>query len=91
MNAHGFKVKDIKANFGKFTGYRATNANIVLNDVIMSAFAEFHLKDQSLLAFDVRWRREPENLHTVYGVGDIFYDSQGRVILNEVAPHVFRK
>ena len=56
----------------------------------MSAFAMFYLKDQSLLAFDERRRREPENLHTVYGVTGIPCDSQMRAILDEIDPVLLR-
>jgi len=52
-------IQAIKADFGKLTDHRAQNAKITLDDAIMSAFAVFHLKDQSLLAFDERRRREP--------------------------------
>ena len=45
-------IQALKADFGKLTDHRAKNAKIALDDAIMSAFAMFHLKDQSLLAFD---------------------------------------
>ena len=83
-------IQAIKADFGKLTDHRAQNAKIALDDAIMSAFAVFHLKDQSLLAFDERRRREPENLHTVYGVTGIPCDSQMRAILDEVDPDYLR-
>ena len=79
--AVGLVIQAIKADFGKLTDHRAKNAKIALDDAIMSAFAMFHLKDQSLLAFDERRRWEPKNLHTVYGVADIPCDSQMRAIL----------
>nr|WP_320011225.1 transposase [uncultured Desulfobulbus sp.] len=83
-------IQAIKADFGKLTDHRAQNAKIALDDAIMSAFAVFHLKDQSLLAFDERRCREPENLHTVYGVTGISCDSQMRAILDEVDPDYLR-
>lgn len=83
-------IQALKADFGKLTDHRANNAKIALDEAIMSAFAVFHLKDQSLLAFDERRRREPENLHTVYGVADIPCDSQMRAILDEVDPACLR-
>ena len=83
-------IQALKADFGKITDQRANNAKIALDDAIMSAFAVFHLKDQSLLAFDERRRREPENLHTVYGVTDIPCDSQMRAILDEIDPAYLR-
>ena len=83
-------IQALKTDFGKLTDHRAKNAKIALDDAIMSAFAMFHLKDQSLLAFDERRRWEPENLHTVYGVADIPCDSQMRAILDEVDPAFLR-
>ncbi|WP_448875323.1 hypothetical protein [Desulfobulbus propionicus] len=83
-------IQAIKADFGKLTDHRAKNAKVALDDALISAFAVFHLKDQSLLAFDERRRREPENLHTVYGVTDIPCDSQMRAILGEIDPAFLR-
>ena len=83
-------IQALKTDFGKLTDHRAQNAKIALDDAIMSAFAMFHLKDQSLLAFDERRRWQPENLHTVYGVADIPCDSQMRAILDEVDPAFLR-
>ncbi len=73
--------KALKVDFAKITDHWAKNTKVALDDAIMSAFAMFHLKDQSLLAFDERRRWEPENLHTVYGVANIPCDSQMRTIL----------
>ena len=75
-------IRALKADFGQIADHRAKNAKVTLGDALMSAFAMFHLKDQSLLAFDERRRREPENLHTVYGVTGIPCDSQMRAILD---------
>jgi len=35
----------------------------------MSGFAVFSLKHPSLLAFEEHYKKEPDNLHGVYGVG----------------------
>ena len=83
-------IESIRADFRKITDHRADNARISLDDALMSAFAMFHLKDPSLLAFDKRRREEPENLHTVYGIADIPCDSQTRDILDEVEPSSLR-
>lgn len=83
-------IQAIKTDFGKLTDHRAQNAKVALDDALISAFAVFHLKEQSLLAFDERRRREPENLHTVYGVTNIPCDSQMRAILDEVDPAFLR-
>ncbi|PLX90165.1 MAG: transposase [Desulfuromonas sp.] len=63
---------------------------IPMHDALMSAFAMFSLKDPSLLAFDMRRREEPENLHTVYGIGTIPCDSQMRDILDTCEPESLR-
>lgn len=77
-------IKAIRGDFQKIKDHRADNAKISLDDALMAAFAMFHLKDPSLLAFDKRRREEPENLHTVYGITTIACDSQMRDILDEV-------
>ncbi len=70
--------------FSEIEDHRADNSKIPLADAIMSALAMFHLKDQSLLAFDNRRQKEPENLHSAYGIGQIPCDSQMRSILDDV-------
>jgi len=77
-------IKVIRADFQKIPDHRADNARISLDDALMSAFAMFQLKDQSLLAFDKRRREEPENLHSVHGIVNIPCDSQMRDSLDEV-------
>lgn len=71
--------------------HRATNASIPLDDVLMSGFAMFSLKDPSLLAFDQRRQEEPESLHGVFGVGVIPSDTQMRTILDKVLPTHLRR
>jgi hypothetical protein len=44
----------IRQDFAKITDHQANNKKISLVDAIMSGFAMFSLKDQSLLAFDER-------------------------------------
>lgn len=65
---------------------QAKKVEISMADALMSAFAMFSLKDQSLLAFDKRRQNEPKNLHTVFGIKDIACDSQMREILDSVLP-----
>ena len=45
------------------------NCRIPLADALMSGFAAFSLKHPSLLAFEEHYKKEPDNLHGVYGVG----------------------
>jgi hypothetical protein len=68
----------IRKDFKNAPDVRAANASIALDDIYMSAFAMFHLKDPSLLQFDQRRIEEPENLHSVYKIKDIPCDSQMR-------------
>ncbi|MFO7643672.1 MAG: hypothetical protein R6W95_04730 [Desulfosarcina sp.] len=42
----------IRKDFAKIADHRATNRKIPLVDALMSGFAMFSLKNQSLLAFD---------------------------------------
>jgi hypothetical protein len=81
----------IRNDFAKVPDHRADNIKIPLADALMSGFAMFSLKDQSLLMFDKRRCEEPESLHGVYGVGVIPCDSQMRTILDEVSPSLLRR
>lgn len=75
-------IAAIRRDFKKNPDSRGANSKISLDDALMSAFAMFHLKDQSLLAFDNRRREEDENLRCVYHLGNIPCDSQMRTILD---------
>jgi hypothetical protein len=81
----------IRHDFAKVADHRANNRKIPLVDVLMSGFAMFSLKDQSLLAFDKRRCEEPENLHGVFGVSIIPCDSQMRTSLDGVLPVIIRQ
>lgn len=81
----------IRKDFAKIADHRATNRKIPLVDALMSGFAMFSLKDQSLLAFDERRFDEPESLHGVFGVRVIPCDSQMRSILDGVTPDSLRQ
>lgn len=81
----------IKKNMQQVPDHRAANASIPLDDVLMSGFAMFSLKDPSLLAFDQRRHEQPESLRSVFGVGVIPSDTQMRTILDEVLPGFIRR
>lgn len=81
----------IREDFSAVADHRAGNAKIPLVDVLMSGFAMFALKDQSLLVFDERRCDEPESLRGVFGVGVIPCDSQMRTVLDEVAADRLRR
>jgi len=81
----------IRKDFAMVPDHRANNSKIPLVDALMSGFAMFSLKDQSLLAFDERRQEDPDSLHTVYGVGHIPCDSQMRSILDPIPPSSLRR
>lgn len=83
-------IKLARDDFSQIEDIRADNSKISLADALTSALAMFHLKDQSLLAFDKRRREEPENLHSIYGIGQIPCDSQMRTILDDIDPSTLR-
>jgi hypothetical protein len=77
-------IKLMRRDFQKIPDHRAGNSSIPLDDALMSALAMFQLKEPSLLAFDKRRKEEPDNLHTIWGIGTIPCDSQMRTILDHV-------
>ncbi len=77
-------IAAIRRDFQNIPDIRGANSKISLDDVLMSAFAMFQLKDQSLLAFDMRRREEEHNLHKIYGLTHIPCDSQMRTILDQL-------
>ena len=81
----------IREDFAQVPDHRASNVKIPLADALMSGFAMFSLKDQSLLDFDNRRILEPASLHAVYGVGVIPCDSQMRTILDPIDPSLLRR
>lgn len=81
----------IRKDFAEVDDHRARNAKIPLADALMSGFAMFALKDESLLSFDDRRCTQPESLHAVFGVGVIPCDSQMRTILDEIAVEHLRR
>lgn len=88
LSASGL-YKLVRTGFGKVEDHRTADAKISMQDVLMSGFALFSLKDPSLLAFDAR-REEPENLHRVYGIGQIACDTYLRTVLDQVNPESLR-
>jgi hypothetical protein len=69
---------------------RSGQVEIPLDEVLMSAFAMFSLKDPSLLAFDHRRQNPNDNFRTIYGINRVPCDSQMRDILDPVDPACLR-
>ncbi|MCP4648923.1 MAG: transposase, partial [PVC group bacterium] len=76
----------LRRRFEIIKDHRSNNAVIPLPDVLMSAFAMFSLKDQSLLAFDKRRKQGGHNLRTIFGIGIIPCDTSLRYILDGLEP-----
>ena len=83
-------IQTMRGEFRKIADHRAGNSKISLDDALMSALAMFMLKDPSLLAFDERRKKEPENLHSIFGINNIPCDSQTRDILDGALPSSLR-
>ena len=79
----------MRTGFETINDHRPGDVTIPLADALMSGFAMFSLKDPSLLAFDER-RRAPQNLMTIYGMGNIPCDTSMREILDGVNPNDLR-
>jgi hypothetical protein len=72
--------------------FNLVRATILMVDILMSAFAMFSLKDDSLLMFDKRRKnpRELANLKSIYGIENVPCDTVMRDILDPVSPCEFR-
>lgn len=74
------------------TERRGKTGLITIFDCLMSAFAMFHLKTQSLFAFDKAKREKTieDNLTTLYGIKFIPCDTYMREKLDEIDPKTIR-
>ncbi|MBM9520607.1 hypothetical protein JWG39_12360 [Desulforhopalus vacuolatus] len=80
-------IKDMHTGFAGIRDYRTGTVTHTLADSLMAGFAMFSLKDPSLLVFDQRRFRSPQNLMTIYAMGSIPRDSSMREILDGVDPN----
>ena len=80
----------MKTGFDKITDHRPGDVQHSLGDSLMSGFALFSLKDNSLLSFDQRRFSGPHNLMTIYGMSSIPCDTSMRDILDGVDPNDLR-
>ena len=76
---------DIHKDFKQIPDSRGANSTISLDDALMSGLAVFQLKHPSLLAFDNQRKKEPQNLHSMFGISNIPCDSQMRTILDPLS------
>lgn len=75
----------IRKDFAQIPDSRGANSSISLDDALMSGLAVFQLKHPSLLAFDRQRQKEPQNLHSMFGITTIPSDSQMRTILDPLS------
>ena len=77
----------IRRNFEKTPEFRL-DKSISIPDALMSAFAMFSLKSQSVLQFDHKRKivAENQNLKAIYGIKNIPSDSRMREICDEIDP-----
>jgi len=79
-------IIQLKNCFEKIPDHRAKNITFSLPDVLMSGYAVFSLKCNSLLKFDNKRQdeEERENIKSVFKVENVPCDSQMRNVLDEV-------
>jgi hypothetical protein len=83
-------IRTVRSSFEQVGETRKGEAQIPMEDALMSAYAMFSLKDPSLLQFDRRRKEQPTNLKTVYKLKTIPCDTQMRTILDPVPPEELR-
>lgn len=76
--------------FANIADHRKRDGKISLPDALMSGYAMFALKDQSLLHFDNRRHENEANFKRVFGIQNIPSDTQMREILDHVDPYLLR-
>lgn len=83
-------IRTVRSSFEQVGETRKGEAQIPMEDALMSAYAMFSLKDPSLLQFDRRRKEQPTNLKTVYKLNTIPCDTQMRTIIDPVPPEELR-
>jgi hypothetical protein len=83
-------IRTIRASFEQVGETRKGAHAIPMEDVLMSAFAMFSLKDPGLLAFEHRRLAYESNLKSIYKMNSIPSDTQMRTILDPVPPDELR-
>ncbi len=66
-------IASVRAGFEQIPDKRAENIKVSLPDAMMSGYAMFSLKDDSLLAFEER--RKDDNLQSIYGIENVPCDT----------------
>lgn len=77
-------ISGMRQNFDKIKDFRASNCSFSLSDVLMSVFAMFSLKYESLLEFDNQSKSSLSNLTTLFGIKQVGSDSCLRKVLDQL-------
>jgi hypothetical protein len=83
-------IRSVRRSFEHVGETRRGQAQIPIEDALMSAFAMFSLKSPSLLAFDQIRVLELCNLKSIYRMNAIPCDTQMRTILDPLPPEELR-
>lgn len=69
-------IRTVRASFEEVGETRRGRPQIAMEDVLMSSYAMFSLKDSSLLAFERRRTAQEHNLKTIYKLKTVPSDTQ---------------
>lgn len=79
-------IQVLRRSFESLMDHRAANCSYRLSDNLMTAFAMFHQKDPSLLAFREQFPARSQNMRQIYGLDQIAEDTGLRKCLDGVQP-----
>jgi hypothetical protein len=78
------QISDLRHEFDQIKDPRASNCSYALTDLLMSVFAMFSLKYESLLDFEKQTQATTANLKNIFGIKKFSSDSCLRKILDKV-------
>lgn len=78
------QISDLRQEFDQINDPRATNCSYSLTDLLMSVFAMFSLKYESLLDFEKQTQATTANLKSIFGIKKFSSDSCLRKVLDKV-------
>ena len=83
----------LKEAFAEIEDTRPNEVRIPIEEALISAFAMFVLKDESLLRFDQRRKdgEERGNLERIFGIEEIPCDTTMREIIDKIGPEGIKK
>ena len=78
------QISNLRQEFQQINDPRATNCSYSLTDLLMSVFAMFSLKYESLLDFEMQTQATTANLKNIVGIRKFSSDSCLRKVLDKV-------